>query len=193
MTTILFARHGETDWNRERRFQGHADPPLNDRGREQAAELAGLLAGDGIRAVYSSPLRRALETAEIVADRLELPVVSVEALREINVGEWQALTREEVQARYPEAFARWLDFETGWTLGESYEELGARVLAAVRLIADAHPGERVLLVTHGGPLRAMYAAAAGAPHAEVRRRMRAMVNCGVARFELRDGALRALD
>jgi broad specificity phosphatase PhoE len=193
VTTIVLARHGETDWNRDNRFQGHADPPLNERGREQAAALAELLAGDGIRAVYSSPLLRALETAEIVGGRLGLPVTPVEALREIDVGEWQGLAREEVARRYPEAFARWLAFSTGWEQGESYEELGERVLAGLRGIAAAHPRERVLVVSHGGPCRTILAAAAGVSHAELRRRMRAMANCGVARLAVRDGVVRGVD
>jgi broad specificity phosphatase PhoE len=193
MTTLLLARHGETDWNRDSRFQGQADPPLNERGRAQAAELAELVAGDAVGAVYSSPLRRAYETAEIVAARLRLPVVPLEGLREIDVGEWQGLTRSEVERRYPEAFARWLEFDTGWQEGESYEALGERVLAALRRIAEAHPGDRVVAVTHGGPLRAVFAAAAGVSYGELRRRMRAVANCGVAGFELRDGVLRALE
>jgi len=75
VTRILLARHGETDWNRVGRWQGHADPPLNDAGRTQAAELAERLAGDGIAAIYSSDLMRASQTARVVADRLGLAVV----------------------------------------------------------------------------------------------------------------------
>ena len=85
-TTIVLVRHAETDWNRERRFQGHADTSLNDAGRAQAAELADALAHERLSAVYSSPLRRASETAAIVASRIGLDVRRVEALREIDVG-----------------------------------------------------------------------------------------------------------
>ena len=83
MTTILLARHGETDWNRENRFQGHADPPLNETGRAQAAELAAALIAEPLAAVYSSPLRRAFETAQILAAPHGLEPVPVDALREV--------------------------------------------------------------------------------------------------------------
>src|SRR6187200_544713 len=86
VTTILLARHGETDWNREGRFQGHADPPLNRTGRDQAVELSVALMAEDLAAVYSSPLQRALETAEIVAASRGLEPVTVAALREVDVG-----------------------------------------------------------------------------------------------------------
>jgi probable phosphoglycerate mutase len=191
MTTFLLVRHGETDWNRDNRFQGHADPPLNERGRAQAGELAERLAGEGVDAVYSSPLRRALETAEILAARLGLDVTAAEGLREIDVGEWQGLTRDEVARRYPDAFARWLALEPGWDHGETYEQLGRRVLAAIRDIAERHPGERVVVVTHGGPLRAVFAETAGVSYAELRRRVWSAPNCSVERFEVLDGTVRA--
>ena len=130
MTRILLARHGETDWNRLGRWQGHADPPLNEAGLSQAAELAERLAGDGIAAVYSSDLVRASETARVVADRLGLDVVEDARLREIDVGSWSGLTRAEVEQRFPEGYARWLDGEIGHD-GETREELTERVVGAV--------------------------------------------------------------
>ena len=120
MTTILLARHGETDWNREGRFQGHADPPLNETGRAQAAELAAGLAGIHLAAVYSSPLRRALETAELVAATHGVDPVPIDALREVDVGSWQGLTRAEVGVRFPEQLSRWFDYAQGWEDGESF-------------------------------------------------------------------------
>src|SRR5579871_2475081 len=109
MTTLLLARHGETDWNSERRWQGHADRPLNDTGRAQAAELAESLDGTAIAAIYSSDLARARETAEIVAARLGLTVVLDPGLREVDVGDWSGVRHDEVAARFPEGFARWQD------------------------------------------------------------------------------------
>ena len=161
-TRILLARHGETEWNRVGRWQGHADQPLNETGRRQAAELAARLAGDGITAVYSSDLARARETADAVASRLRLDVVEDEGLREIDVGSWSGLTRDEVRARFPDGYARWLAGEIGHD-GETREELTARVVPAVESIADAHPGELVLVVTHGGAIRALRRHAAGDP------------------------------
>src|SRR5215211_9126850 len=101
VTTILLARHGETDWNREGRFQGHADPPLNRTGRAQAFDLSRALAAEKLAAMYSSPLRRALETAEIVAASHGLEPVTVDGLREVDVGSWSGLTRAEIEQRFP--------------------------------------------------------------------------------------------
>jgi broad specificity phosphatase PhoE len=161
-TRILLARHGETEWNRLGRWQGHADPSLNDTGRAQAEALAGELAGDGVAAIYASDLRRASETARIVGDRLGLGVTEVPALREIDVGSWSGLTRDEVRERFPDGYARWLAGEIGHD-GETREELTARVVPAVESIAHAHPGELVLVVTHGGAIRALRRHAAGDP------------------------------
>ena len=99
MTTILIARHGETDWNREGRYQGHADPPLNATGRAQAGQLAETLTGARLEAVYSSDLRRAAETGTIVGERLGLPVNKEPGLREIDVGTWQGLTQAQIDGR----------------------------------------------------------------------------------------------
>ena len=161
-TRILVARHGETEWNRLGRWQGHADPPLNDTGRAQAEALAAQLGGDGVTAIYSSDLKRASETAHIVGDRLGLAVTEDPALREIDVGSWSGLTRDEVREQFPDGFARWLAGEIGHD-GETREELGARVIPAVESIARAHQGELVLVVTHGGAIRAIRRHAAGDP------------------------------
>jgi broad specificity phosphatase PhoE len=193
VTTILLARHGETDWNREGRFQGHADPPLNELGRTQAAGLTAELVSVELAAVYSSPLCRALQTAEVVAAPRGLEPVTVEALREVDVGSWQGLTRGELEARFPEQFARWLDYGKGWEDGETYDELGRRVVRALLGLAGAHAGERVLAVTHGGPIRAAFASAAGWTYAEARRRGPAIGNAFLTEFAVENGALRRLD
>src|SRR5581483_3361612 len=112
VTTILLARHGETDWNRDQRFQGHGDPPLNDHGREQARNLAVRFAADPepLAAIYASTLRRARETAKIVGEHLGLHVETHDGLREVDLGSWSGLTRAEVEHAFPEGFRRWLDF-----------------------------------------------------------------------------------
>jgi probable phosphoglycerate mutase len=193
VTTILLARHGETDWNRDNRFQGHADPPLNETGRAQAAELAAALAEEPLAAVYSSPLRRAFETAEIAAAPHGLEPVPVEALREVDVGSWQGLTRAEIEERFPAQFARWLEYEQGWDDGETYDAMGARVVAALFELAAAHQGEQILAVSHGGPVRAAYALAEEISHAEARRRGPVVANAFVARFAVEVGKLRRVD
>lgn len=161
MATILLARHGESDWNAERRWQGHADRPLTERGRSQAAALAERLAPIALEAVYASDLRRAVDTAAAVAARQGLPVRALAELREVDVGSWSGLTRAEAEARAPEGFRRWLDGGPGWEDGETYAAMSERVLAAVRRIANAHPARPVLVVCHGGPIRALHAAALG--------------------------------
>ena len=193
MTTILLARHGETDWNLDGRFQGHADPPLNRTGRAQAVDLSLELTGEELAAVYSSPLRRALETAEVVAAAHSLAPVTVDALREVDVGSWSGLTRAEVEDRFPQQYARWLDYGQGWEDGETYDEMAARVVPALLELAARHEGERILAVTHGGPIRAALAFAAGTTHAESRRRGTEIGNAFVVEFAVEEGALRRLD
>jgi broad specificity phosphatase PhoE len=145
-TRIILARHGETDWNLERRWQGHSDRPLNDTGRAQAEALAGQLADEPIEAVYSSDLVRAHETARIVASRLGLDVVTVPGLRERRFGSWEGLRDAEVEERFPGLSSA--------PDGESREDMLARVLESLEAIARAHTGKTVLVVAHGGPIRA---------------------------------------
>jgi probable phosphoglycerate mutase len=194
VTTIHLARHGETDWNRERRWQGHLDPPLNALGREQARALAEALADEPIAAVYSSDLRRALDTAEIVAGRLKLAVHANASLRELDVGDWSGQTLAELRARYPAPVTRWeYSGEPGWKGGESHENMAARVLRALRVIAAAHEGEEVLAVSHGGPMRALKALAAGVDYPRDRRSVPRSDNCEVLAIAVEDGTIRRLD
>ena len=161
MTILLLARHGQSDWNATRRWQGHADRPLTEQGREQARALAARLRHIELDAVYSSDLRRAADTAAEVADTHGLETIRRPALREVDVGSWSWLTRDEAKQRFPQGYARWLDGFPGWDDGESYEDMGARVLGAILEIAHAHEGGRALVVSHGGPIRAIHATALG--------------------------------
>lgn len=193
MTTIHLARHGETDWNRDLRWQGHSDPPLNERGRRQAHALADELDGMRLAAVYASDLRRASETAEIVASRLDVPVTVDPALREIDVGSWEGFTLTELETRFPEAVARWEERgEHGWEGGESHDQMAARVHDAVQSIAAGHEGEEILVVTHGGPIRALKALAAGLDYPRDRRSVPYTENCEVFAIAVRDGTVRGI-
>lgn len=154
MTLLLLARHGETDWNRNGIWQGHADPPLNERGRRQAVALAERLRDVSLDAIYASDLLRALQTAEIVAAAKGLPVVADPGLREMDVGSWTGLTREEIAQRFPD----W-DYHDG----ETREAFQARAVAAAVRIAAAHHGGTVLVVSHGGVVRALQRHALGEP------------------------------
>lgn len=193
MTTIYLARHGESDWNVENRFQGHTDRPLTERGLEQARELADILADEPLDAVYASPLLRARATAEVVAARKGLEVISMAALREVDVGSWAGLSRAEVELQFPEGFRSWMSGGAGWTDGESYEEMAERVLAALHHIASAHPAGRVLAVSHGGPIRAAHAAAAGMDVYSYRRLHPVEPNARLSAVAVENGAIRRLD
>ena len=192
-TTILLVRHGETDWNRENRFQGHADPPLNETGRAQAQALAREIESERVGALYASPLRRAYETATILAAEIGLAAIEDAALKEVDVGSWSGLTRTEVEARFPAGFARWLEHGHGWDDGETYDELGARVVSCLTAIGSRHDGAEVVAVTHGGPIRSALAAAEGVPFAEARRSIHVIGNCAVVRLAVRDGKLERVD
>jgi broad specificity phosphatase PhoE len=173
MTTLLLARHGETDWNREGRWQGWADPPLNATGRAQAHRLADELRAIAFDAVYSSDLRRAHETAAILAAPHGVPVVADVGLREIDIGSWSGLTRAEIAERFPDG--RRPD-------GETHEQHGARVREAVVRIARDHLGDRILLVAHGGTIRAIHDVISDVPYHPA-------PNCHVLEVHFRDDQL----
>jgi len=192
VTTLLLARHGESDWNRARRWQGFADRPLTARGRAQAAALAERLEKFPLDAVYSSDLVRAGSTAQAVAEAQGLEVVQLPALREVDVGEWQGLTRDEAEDRFPDGFRRWQAGGTGWEKGETYGEMSARVLKTVTRITRDHEGGRVLIVSHGGPIRAIHAAALGI-EVEAYRRIRPVEpNARLSAVCVEDGRLTEL-
>ena len=152
-TTIYLIRHGETEWNRSGRWQGHADVPLSDAGLRQAATLAQRLVAERVRfdQIYASDLSRAMQTAEAVARALDVPVQPFPRLREIDVGSWSGLTRAEITARFPGAF------ETTYHApdGETPDLFALRVGGALTELAERHPGETLAIVTHGGTIRAM--------------------------------------
>jgi len=192
VTTILLARHGESDWNRAKRWQGHADRPLTQLGREQGRELAERLADTELGAVYSSDLQRARETAEIVAKSQGVEVTVMPQLREVDVGSWSGLTRSEAEQRFPEAYRRWAAGGEGWDDGETYEQLSRRVLGAIFTIAAERPVERVLVVAHGGSIRVVHAAALGVDIHTYRRIRRVEPNATLSAVCVEDGRLTEL-
>jgi broad specificity phosphatase PhoE len=193
VTTVYLARHGQSDWNAAGRWQGHADRPLTALGLRQAADLAEELAGVTLDAVYSSDLRRARETAAAVAGPRGLTVETLAALREVDVGSWSGLTRAQARARFPDGFRRWTEGGHGWEDGEPYERMSKRVVDAVRRIAAEHDGESVLVVSHGGPIRALHAAARGLDVSEHRRLQPVEPNARVSRVAVEDGEIARLD
>lgn len=152
---ILLARHGETDDNRARRFQGRRNPPLNETGRAQARELAAGVRDERVVALYASPLARAWETASIAGEVLGLEPLPDERLVEVDVGDWAGRLHDEVAAAEPQAYQAWVDADEAFRFpgGESIGEQRERVAAAVEDIRAAVDGP-ALVVCHGGTIRA---------------------------------------
>ena len=148
---VLLLRHAETDWNRERRFQGRRDIPLSPVGREQAASAARPLPATPLTAVWSSPLSRARETATLIAAPHGLPVHVEDGFTEMDFGEWVGLTRDEVQARFPDALSAWAETPQAarWPGAETLDRVRARALAGLARLRAAHQGQTICLVSHG--------------------------------------------
>lgn len=162
---LFLVRHGETDWNAAGRLQGHADRPLSERGREQAARAAERFAGIPFAAAVSSDLARARETASILGSSLGLEARPDPRLREIHFGKWEGLTLAEVRARSAGGrFVFDLDpLDARAPGGESARDVAARVFAAADDLARAAPGERVMLVAHALPIALLRCRARGLP------------------------------
>jgi probable phosphoglycerate mutase len=165
ITRLCLVRHGQTDWNVERRIQGQTDVPLNATGVAQAEALASVLAQGYPRpqVVYSSDLQRARATAERLAAALDLPVQTLPALRERHFGFFEGLTGAEAKARYPEAHARYSAREMDFDLqgGETLHRFAARVMTGLRPTLLQHASATVLAVSHGGVLDLLYRVATG--------------------------------
>jgi broad specificity phosphatase PhoE len=192
--TILLARHGETDWNRERRWQGLSDLSLNERGRQQARALADKLAPIPLNAVYASDLRRAYETALVVAEAKGLAVTPMPELREVDVGSWTGLSYDDVKERFRDAYTQMRKRTgRGWEGGETYAEMAARVLDVLRRIAREHAGGTVLVVTHSGPIRTVRAHALGLDYAVDRKAAPWVDRVELAAVTVADGVFRPAD
>lgn len=164
MLRLLLARHGETDWNRERRYQGQTDVPLNEAGRRQAEALAARLAAEPISAIYASDLARAWATATVIAAAHGLPVRAEPRLREMCFGRFEGLTHDDIQAQYPDMFAAWqANRDMPPEGGETMAAFAGRVGAFLDEVTRAHDDATVLLVAHGGPLRQLICPAIGLP------------------------------
>jgi alpha-ribazole phosphatase len=157
MTKLFLVRHGETIWNHISRYQGHSDVELSDTGREQARLLADRLSAEKIKAVYSSDLKRAYETASILAAPHKLNVQMAKELREINFGVWEGLTYKEITEQYKELAEKWYQSPADVRIpeGETFVELRERAYNAVlKLLQENEPGT-IIIVAHGGTIRAI--------------------------------------
>lgn len=169
---LLLVRHGESEWNAAGRLQGQADPPLSALGRHQAAHMAARLVDEPIDAIVASDLARASDTARALADAVGMPVLSRTDLREVDLGSWTGVSRDEIEAADPEAWRRWrVEGVEGWEGGELYAEAMERVRGAVCSIAAEWEGRTVVAVTHGGCIRLATCHLLGMPAAELGRIM----------------------
>ena len=162
-TRLVAIRHAQTAWNAEWRLQGQTDIPLDALGRQQAGRLPEALRHEGLVAVVSSDLGRALETAQALAGPLGLPVLVDAGLRERHFGILEGHVRGDIDGRFPDLARRWHAREPDFAPpgGESLRQLNARCLAAVQRQALAHVGQAIALISHGGVLDCLYRAATG--------------------------------
>ena len=163
MTELILIRHGETDWNRELRFPGQVDVPLNAVGHEQARRVGEHLAGESVHQLVCSDLLRTRQTAMAPARRLGLVPVSDPALREQSFGIVDGMRSDDIQQQFPEAWRGWMAFDADFAFdgGESTRAFHARVMDALRAWAARSAGQPLMVVTHGGVLDMVYRTALG--------------------------------
>ena len=156
-TRLYLIRHGETEWNRGGRYQGWTDIELSDEGKEQAALLAKRFEYMPLDAIYVSPLKRAIATAEPIAVQKGLPMITDEHFKEINFGEWEGHTVTELTEKYGKPYTDFFENPFAHTMpGEgSFHKVGERSLAGIQEIIKKHRGQRVAIVSHGGLLRVL--------------------------------------
>ncbi len=186
MTLLYLIRHARSTWNAEGRWQGQADPPLDEVGLKQAHALAASLQTEALAAVYTSPLARARQTAELIAIAGHAPLLTDDRLMERHIGEWAGLTAEEVRQRYPQVY------RTGWHIagapgGENQAQVMARTAAVFEEILHAHPEATVAVVSHGGTLNAYLAHLFG-----TQRGTFAFENASFARVYIKDDRIHLL-
>lgn len=149
-TKVVLVRHGETEWNRVERFRGLTDIELNETGRRQAWAVAQRLSGWQIGAIYSSPLKRALHTAQPIAEARGLEVTTLPGIADVDYGLWAGLSAEEARAQYPEVYETWVHTPllARFPQGESLRQVQDRAWSALEEISSAHQGQTILLVSH---------------------------------------------
>jgi probable phosphoglycerate mutase len=197
MTELILIRHGETDWNRELRFQGHVDVPLNAVGQEQARRLGIRLASEAAHLLVCSDLIRTQQTALPISQQSLHPLarntVLEPALREQNFGLLDGMRVEDIKVQHPDAWTGWIQFQADYafTGGESTRQFHARVLAAVRGLARAHMGQTLVVVTHGGVLDMIYRTALALPLSGPRQSV--IPNAGLNRVRIEGEAISILN
>jgi alpha-ribazole phosphatase len=160
LTKLFLVRHGQTLWNQNARYQGHTNTPLNDTGITQARLLAMRLATEPLQAVYSSDLKRAVDTARIIAEPHGLVMQTMPQLREINFGEWEGLTYQETKTYFGDISDRWHASPGSVRIpgGETFQELRERAYDAVIDLVNGQDQSSIAVVTHGATIRAIICA-----------------------------------
>lgn len=166
MPKFILVRHGESVWNSERRIQGSRDPELSPRGRRQTDLLVSHLRAhlpSRVAAIVTSPLRRAAQTAGQISAAYQIPVIPEPDLREMSLGKWEGMTVAEIRATYPGSYERWLEDPLAFPApgGEDLRSFERRVVGALERARDAHPGADLILVSHGGVIKALLCFALG--------------------------------
>ncbi|MCW2278546.1 alpha-ribazole phosphatase [Heliophilum fasciatum] len=162
-TRVYLIRHGETEWNQYRRFQGHSDVELSAQGRHQARRLLLRLAGEPLDHIYASDLRRAAETARIIAEARSVPLEEDRRFRECHFGHWEGMTFAEIHQAYPEESQTWMKAPNRFQApgGESFADVQQRTYPALLERVEQHVGQSIAIVAHGGTLRILLCAILG--------------------------------
>jgi len=163
MIRLFLVRHGRTGWNKEQIFRGTKDVPLDAVGREEALMVGERLKGEGLRAVYSSPLSRAKETAEAIARFYNLEVRVLPGFNDLNFGEWEGLSLAAVKKQFPDLYQQWLQapHQVVFPSGEGLDAVRFRAIKVVEEIIERHPQETVVLVSHRVVLKVLICALLG--------------------------------
>ena len=154
-TTLILIRHGETPYNRDRRYQGHRDTPLTKKGKRQAKEIAIRLRNESLDAIYSSDIKRTRYTAKVINGYYSLKINILPQLREIDFGDWEGKTHNEIRREWKGLLDEWENEPSKIKIsrGESIKDLAERVRTTIKKIISDHPGQRIAIITHGGPIR----------------------------------------
>lgn len=165
MTRVILVRHGQTVWNLEMKYQGHADIALTEKGVQQAEMVAKRLAKEKISAIYSSDLNRAYKTAEIIAAEHQLPVIAIPELREISFGDWEGLNYKGITSGWPKIMEDLFTHADTVRIpgGETFPEVKKRATKALGKLVLQHPDETIAVVSHGGTIRTLLCAALHIP------------------------------
>ncbi len=157
MGKIFLVRHGETEWNKNARFQGQTDIPLSPTGKMQAKKVGERLANEKIDAIYSSDLSRAYQTAQEIARYHHIPITRNQDLREINFGQWEGLSRDVILHDHKDLYEQWLEdpIQTRAPEGENFYEVQSRAIQALKTIMENHQDDTVVIVAHGGLIKSV--------------------------------------